>query len=209
MRVRRGLDNLAEGRLKAGTFTRCARRTLPVSMSPSCSSTAADRRRGRARPTTTSTRRPRRSSARSPTRRPADMERAIAAARRAFDETDWATNRALRKRVPAAAAGGARQAQGRAAAADRRRGRRPSMLTYAVQQDSCIDDMQWDIDLHRPLRVGVRPRRSHEFFGMTSNRLVANASRSASSARSRRGTSRSCSTCRSSRPRSRPGARSC
>ena len=26
------------------------------------------------------------------------MERAIAAARRAFDETDWATNRALRKR---------------------------------------------------------------------------------------------------------------
>ena len=28
---------------------------------------------------------------------PADMERAIAAARRAFDETDWATDRALRK----------------------------------------------------------------------------------------------------------------
>ena len=29
---------------------------------------------------------------------PADMERAIAAARRAFDATDWSTNRALRKR---------------------------------------------------------------------------------------------------------------
>ena len=28
---------------------------------------------------------------------PADMERAIAAARRAFDETDWSTNRELRK----------------------------------------------------------------------------------------------------------------
>ena len=28
----------------------------------------------------------------------ADMQRAIAAARRAFDETDWSTNRALRKR---------------------------------------------------------------------------------------------------------------
>src|SRR5918911_408524 len=27
-----------------------------------------------------------------------DMQRAIAAARRAFDETDWSTNRALRKR---------------------------------------------------------------------------------------------------------------
>ncbi|WP_431240589.1 aldehyde dehydrogenase family protein [Mycolicibacterium aichiense] len=29
---------------------------------------------------------------------PADMDRAIAAARRAFDDTDWSTNRALRKR---------------------------------------------------------------------------------------------------------------
>src|SRR5690349_4784894 len=29
---------------------------------------------------------------------PADMDRAIAAARRAFDETDWSTNHALRKR---------------------------------------------------------------------------------------------------------------
>src|ERR1700730_18993187 len=29
---------------------------------------------------------------------PHDMDRAIAAARRAFDETDWSTNRALRKR---------------------------------------------------------------------------------------------------------------
>ena len=28
----------------------------------------------------------------------AEMQRAIAAARRAFDETDWSTNRALRKR---------------------------------------------------------------------------------------------------------------
>ncbi len=29
---------------------------------------------------------------------PEDMDRAIAAARRAFDESDWSTNRALRKR---------------------------------------------------------------------------------------------------------------
>ena len=35
----------------------------------------------------------------------------------------------------------------------------PIGLTYAVQQDCCIDDMQWDIDLIDSLRVGVRARR--------------------------------------------------
>ena len=34
----------------------------------------------------------------------------------------------------------------------------PIGLTYAIQQDSCIDDMQWDIDHDRPLRVRVRAR---------------------------------------------------
>jgi aldehyde dehydrogenase (NAD+) len=41
----------------------------------------------------------------------------------------------------------------------------PVGLTYAVQQDSCIDDMQWDIDLidryEWEYELG-----SHEFFGM-------------------------------------------
>ncbi len=46
----------------------------------------------------------------------ADVRQAIAAARRAFDETTWSTDRAFRKRVPAAAAGGAR---GRAGGAPR------------------------------------------------------------------------------------------
>ena len=67
----------------------------------------------------------------------------------------------------------------------------PIGLTYAIQQDSCIDDMQWDIDLidryeweyelgaARVLRHDVEPARDR-------------ASRSAWSARSRRGTSRSC-----------------
>ncbi len=44
----------------------------------------------------------------------ADMHRAIDAARRAFDETDWSTNHALRKRCLGAAPGGA---PGRAGAA--------------------------------------------------------------------------------------------
>ena len=47
----------------------------------------------------------------------------------------------------------------------------PIGLTYAVQQDSCIDDMQYDIDLIDSYmweeRLGT-----HEFFGMQSDRLV-------------------------------------
>ena len=100
-----------------------------------------------------------------------DMDRAIDAARRAFDESDWATNRALRK---------AGLLQLKEALEKRKEELRPQIvaevgtpigLTYAVQQDSCIEDMQWDIDLidryEWEYELG-----SHEFFGMTSNRLV-------------------------------------
>jgi aldehyde dehydrogenase (NAD+) len=101
----------------------------------------------------------------------ADMERAIAAARRAFDETSWSTDRALRKNC---------LMQLKAALDKHKEESRPQIiaetgtpigLTYAIQQDSCINDMQWDIDLidryawERELGV-------HEFFGMQSNRLV-------------------------------------
>ena len=78
----------------------------------------------------------------------------------------------------------------------------PIMLTYAVQQDSCIDDMQWDIDLIDRYEWEYEPPgpRVHGHAAATGGRARA---RSASSVRSRRGTSRSCSTCRSSRRRSR------
>jgi aldehyde dehydrogenase (NAD+) len=100
-----------------------------------------------------------------------DMERAIGAARRAFDDTDWATNHELRKRC---------LHQLRDALAARREELRPQIvaevgapigLTYAIQQDSCIDDMLWDIGLidtyEWESQLGV-----HEFFGMQSNRFV-------------------------------------
>jgi len=102
---------------------------------------------------------------------PADAERAIAAARRAFDETGWSTDRGLRK---------ACLQQLRDALSKHKEDLRPQIvaetgtpigLTFAIQQDSCIDDMQWDIDLvdeyawERELGV-------HEFFGMQSNRIV-------------------------------------
>lgn len=101
----------------------------------------------------------------------ADMDRAIASARRAFDETEWAENTELRIR-------GLRQLH--EALNKERETLRPQivaevgapiMLTYAVQMDSCIDDMEWDIecinriDWEYDLPV-------HEFFGMTSARRV-------------------------------------
>jgi aldehyde dehydrogenase (NAD+) len=100
-----------------------------------------------------------------------DMERAIAAARTAFDDTDWSTNRELRTR----------SLQQLRDALDRERESlraqivaevgAPIMLTYAVQLDTCIDDLQWDLDLidsyewEHDLPV-------HEFMGMRSARRV-------------------------------------
>jgi aldehyde dehydrogenase (NAD+) len=100
-----------------------------------------------------------------------DMDRAIAAARRAFDETDWSTNLARRAKC-------LRQLQ--AALEKHKEASRPQivaevgtpiMLTYAVQQDSCITDMLWDIRCAEQYawehELGV-----HEFFGSKSRRVV-------------------------------------
>jgi aldehyde dehydrogenase (NAD+) len=101
-----------------------------------------------------------------------DMDRAIDAARRAFDETDWASNPGFRARC---------LQQLKDALEREKEALRPQivtevgtpiMLTYAVQQDSCIEDMQWEIDLidryewERELPV-------HEFMGLKSARRVA------------------------------------
>ncbi|MFO1538679.1 MAG: aldehyde dehydrogenase family protein [Actinomycetota bacterium] len=100
-----------------------------------------------------------------------DMDAAIAAARRAFDETDWSTNREFRKRV----------LHQLVDALDRHKDDLrphivaevgcPVMLTHAVQLDSCLPDMRWDVDamdrIEWESELGV-----HEFMGMRSNRLV-------------------------------------
>ncbi len=100
-----------------------------------------------------------------------DMERAIAAARRAFDNSEWASDPELRKR-------GLRQLQ--EALANEREMLRPQivaevgaplMLTYAVQQDSCIDDMAWDIDCIDRIEWEY-DLPVHDFFGMSSARRV-------------------------------------
>ncbi|MEZ5169389.1 MAG: aldehyde dehydrogenase family protein [Acidimicrobiia bacterium] len=100
-----------------------------------------------------------------------DMRRAIGAARHAFDATDWSTEIAERKRC----------LQQLKAALERERETlreilvaevgTPVTLTFAVQQDSCIDDMQWDIDLLDTF-TWERSLGVHEFFGMRSERVV-------------------------------------
>lgn len=100
-----------------------------------------------------------------------DMEHAIDAARRAFDETTWSTDPEFRKRC---------LLQLHEALSKEREELRPQIvaevgtpviLTYAVQMDSCIDDMLYDVGLidtfewERDLPV-------HEFFGMRSGRRV-------------------------------------
>jgi aldehyde dehydrogenase (NAD+) len=101
----------------------------------------------------------------------ADMDRAIGAARRAFDTTDWSTSRSLRRR----------SLQQLKDALDRERETlraqivaevgTPIILTHAIQLDSCIDDLQWDIDLidsyewEQDLPI-------NEFMGMRSARRI-------------------------------------
>jgi aldehyde dehydrogenase (NAD+) len=100
-----------------------------------------------------------------------DMRRAIAAARRAFDETDWSTNRALRKRC---------LEQLQAALEDEREELRwelvaevgtPVALTYAAQLDGpladalrypakMIDEFAWERPLPDAAPFGIPSRRA-------------------------------------------------
>jgi aldehyde dehydrogenase (NAD+) len=100
-----------------------------------------------------------------------DMDRAVEAARRAFDDTSWSTDPELRKRC----------LQQLKDALDRHReDLRPQIvaevgtpiaLTYAIQMDSCIDDMQWDIDLIDGYEWSY-DLPVHEFMGQRSARKV-------------------------------------
>ncbi len=100
-----------------------------------------------------------------------DMERAIDAARRAFDDTNWSADPKFRQRC---------LQQLKDALEREKESLRPQivtevgapiMLTYAVQQDSCIEDMQWEIDLvdHYEWEQDLPV---HEFMGMRSARKV-------------------------------------
>ena len=102
----------------------------------------------------------------------ADMHRAIDGARRAFDETDWSTNRELRNALPLPAAG--RPSKERAGGAAREAGPRgglPADHHDAYQLDipldaalrypiKLIDEFPWRTDLKvRSSTAGARPTR--------------------------------------------------
>jgi aldehyde dehydrogenase (NAD+) len=101
----------------------------------------------------------------------ADMEPAIAAARRAFDETSWSTDRALRKRCLVQLREGLEKEKESLRQQTVAEAGAPLQLTYAVQGDSVIADLAWVTDLidrfEWERELGI-----HEFYGMKSRRVV-------------------------------------
>ncbi|HEY1740586.1 MAG TPA: aldehyde dehydrogenase family protein [Acidimicrobiia bacterium] len=101
----------------------------------------------------------------------ADMERAIGAARRAFDESTWSTDRAFRSRCLMQLHDALLKSKEELRPQIVAEVGAPIALTFAIQQDSCIDDMIWDIELAERYQW-EQELGAHEFFGMRSNRLV-------------------------------------
>jgi aldehyde dehydrogenase (NAD+) len=101
----------------------------------------------------------------------ADMEAAIAAARRAFDETSWSTDRAFRKRCLEQLRDGLEKEKENLRQQTVAEVGSPLQLTYAVQGDSVIKDLAWVIDLIDRFEW-VRDIGEREFFGMKSRREV-------------------------------------
>jgi aldehyde dehydrogenase (NAD+) len=102
---------------------------------------------------------------------PADMDRAIAAARRAFDDTDWSTNpvfraRCLRQLYDALAA-----AKDTLRAIVVAEAGSPLILGHTVQCDAAIDWMPYWADLAERYAYET-PMADMQFMGMASRRLV-------------------------------------
>ena len=100
-----------------------------------------------------------------------DMKAAIAAARRAFDESDWSTNHAFRQKCLRQLQEGLEREKEHLRQQTVAEVGAPIQLTYAVQGDSVIRDLTWVIEL-----IGrfdwERDLPDHEFFGMKSRRRV-------------------------------------
>jgi len=101
----------------------------------------------------------------------ADMDRAIGAARRAFDQTDWSTNHARRKRCLEQlhqALLGAKEELREVVVAE---AGAPLMLAYTVQCDQAIDWMPFYVDLAGSYEF-ERPMADMSFMGMVSRRIL-------------------------------------
>ena len=102
---------------------------------------------------------------------PEEMHAAIAAARRAFDETSWSTDVALRKRCLEQLQQGLEKEKEHLRKQTVAEVGAPILLTYGPQGDSVIRDLSWVTALLG--RYGFeRELGVHEFFGMKSRRVV-------------------------------------
>ncbi len=101
----------------------------------------------------------------------ADMQRAIAAARRAFDETDWSTNRELRKRCLQQLQDALVEEQEQLREELIAEVGAPRLLTYMAQLDGplaegllwpmeMIDRFEWDRDMGEASPFGMASRRA-------------------------------------------------
>lgn len=100
-----------------------------------------------------------------------DMERAIAAARRAFDETSWSTDHAFRSRCLTQLYDALCGAKDELRAIVVAEAGSPVLLTYAVQCDSSIEWVPYWADLAKTYGY-ESPMPDMSFMGMPSRRLM-------------------------------------
>lgn len=102
---------------------------------------------------------------------PADMDRAIGAARRAFDETGWATDHAFRARCLRQLRDGLRRRADELRDLTIREVGAPRFLTFGAQLDAPVDDLGWFADLVESY-AWERDLGRAEPMGMASHRRV-------------------------------------
>ncbi len=100
-----------------------------------------------------------------------DMNAAIAAARRAFDETDWSTNHEFRKRCLTQLADALKAAKEELRAIVVAEAGSPVLLTYAVQCDTYVDAMPYWAELAASYEY-ERPMRDISFMGQPQRRRL-------------------------------------
>jgi aldehyde dehydrogenase (NAD+) len=99
------------------------------------------------------------------------MNAAIGAARRAFDETDWSTNVALRKHCLSQLADALKAAKEELRAIVVAEAGSPVLLTYAVQCDTYVDAMPYWAELAGSY-VYEKPMRDGSFMGQPQRRVL-------------------------------------
>jgi aldehyde dehydrogenase (NAD+) len=100
-----------------------------------------------------------------------DMLSAVAAARRAFDETSWSTDSAFRKRCLLQLVDALREERENLRSIVVHEAGSPLLLTYAVQVDMYIDAMPYWADLAESYEYD-QPLPDYEFMGQPQRRFV-------------------------------------